>query len=304
VDHTILIICLTRFQSLLASMPLVRGIKSQYPNAKVHFVIQQENLGYLQRIPQVDKIFIYSKDATPLALNLLKENYTFLIDLEQSNTSYFLTSYLPHKYKSKTKVLNFPKGGFFQRHLTRKKAFESLTLSSDFIKTFEKSLSILNDGKGWSVNLMETDTLKQDDLPTSHSLGYYCFVVDFDKHNALLRNLLNSIKHPVVLIGKEQAAAMNSLKQINEIQIYITANKFTDYEILQILQNSKLNIIESENSYSLWAALAKKPIIEVGTVRLPLGDLPEYTNANSKNLGFVASSEMPSKLASVINSFL
>lgn len=283
-------------------MPLLRAIKKAYPDAKVHFVVKKDFVPYLQRDVLVDKIFVYSTDATSLALNLLKENYSHIIDLEQSRTSLFLTRYLPQKYKSKTKVLNFPKGGLIQRLLTQKKAFQSETLSSDIIATFQKNLTIQNDGKGWGSNILPSDALKKEDLPTSHSLGYYCIAVDFETNNAAVRNLIESIPHPVILINKTNSVAITTLKQINDVQVYDAAEKFSDFEIIQILAVSKVNIIEANNKSSTLAALAKKPIIQIGEPKLPLSDLPEYTG--KQHLANISLNDVGRQLAGLVRGFL
>jgi len=88
----ILIIRLSSLGDILLTTPLIRAIKSQYPQIEIHFLLKTNFTDALKLNPYLSKIYTLSKDAgiDLLVDSLKEEKYDAIIDLQNNPRSTLL----------------------------------------------------------------------------------------------------------------------------------------------------------------------------------------------------------------------
>jgi heptosyltransferase-2 len=297
----ILIIRLHLLEKVMATIPLVKAIKAKYPDAIIHYVSSEELQDYLSKFSEIEKVFFVKGDITPTVLTLLKEKYTATIDLQWNARSRFITSHLGQQFNAMLTKYRYPSCYF--KKIFSKKYFDVPNISAAFINATNKPI-----GKGNSLNLSTAilqwyypttaaDELKKEDIPTSHSVGYYCIdIADLTAQQSNIAKLIQAIPFPVVLLGSQKDTTLAAaLKEIDPIKVYVACGKYTQAEEFNILKNSKLNIL-STNIYRALGAAAQVSMIDAGAVELGIAELEPFclgqVNANYRKLLWQNSGDM------------
>lgn len=102
----ILIIKFRFIGDVLLTTPLVANLKAHYPNASIHFALNQGTQAVIQNNPQIDKIHIYDRGTIKksnifkriwlelkYALELRKEKFDIVINTETSDRGIFLAKF-------------------------------------------------------------------------------------------------------------------------------------------------------------------------------------------------------------------
>ena len=102
----ILIIKFRFIGDVLLTTPLVANLKTHYPNASIHFALNQGTQAVIQNNPQIDKIHIYDRGTIKksnifkriwlelkYALELRKEKFDIVINTETSDRGIFLAKF-------------------------------------------------------------------------------------------------------------------------------------------------------------------------------------------------------------------
>src|SRR3990167_6925024 len=93
----ILIIRFSSIGDIVLTTPVIRAIKKKYPSAELHYLIKNNYLPVIQHNPYIHKIFTYSGTLKWLLLELRKEKYDYLIDLQNN----FLSQYISFRLNIK-----------------------------------------------------------------------------------------------------------------------------------------------------------------------------------------------------------
>jgi hypothetical protein len=136
----------------------------------------------------------------------------------------------------------------------------------------------------WHYPDQESEQLSKDDLPTSHSLGYY--VIQLSKHikPTEIERVIAAIKFPVIVIGdKNDFEIAEKIKQADPFKIYNACGKFSEPEQVQIFKNSKVNAIATIH-YAVLAVSSAKPIIIIGNFKPVFTDIIGYSAIDNYNL--------------------
>jgi ADP-heptose:LPS heptosyltransferase len=275
----ILIIRLHGLDKLMATIPLVKAIALQHPEAIIHYVSTEEYQNYLSKFSEIEKLFFVKGDITPLVLQLLKEKYSHTIDLQRNARSKFITAHLGQQYNAILTKYSYPKGFFAQFNTSS--AYRVSNLSSKFIQS-TKDLHLSKENLQWYYPTLPEDELKKDDIPLSHSVGYYCIDVQeaqvFEKE---ISQLIQQIAFPVMLIGDQGSFSFaEKLKQIDPFKVYNACGKYTEAETFNLLKRSRLNLMQSVLHICLAAAAQKNLIVTSNSV-LCIQELMPYAQGNS-----------------------
>jgi ADP-heptose:LPS heptosyltransferase len=270
----ILILRLHQTDKIFATIPLVKAIMQKYPTAIIHYVTSESFIHYLEKFSEIQKIFCVKGDITPLVLTLLKEKYSHTIDLQGNPRTRFITSHLGQQFNAILTKYSYPTG--LWRKLFSKKYFQAPNLSSLFISC-TKELQLSTSHLQWYFPTTEIDDLKKNDLPMSHSLGYYCIDV-VAKHQKEIANVIANINFPVILLGtiKEMEIA-EQLKSADAIKIYNACGKYTDGEQCNILKGSKINIVH-HTLFTTLSATVSVPIIDTNIAQSHIQELVPFCN--------------------------
>jgi hypothetical protein len=279
-NYKFLIICLNHKGMAMASIPLIKNLKSNYPNDAVHVLSTDSLQNYYSRIPEVEDITILKHDITPVILGLLKNYYSHIIDLSCTSSTYLIRTYLAQAYNRNVVKICYPNSKL-TRLFGKAKAYNSQqNLSTKILQACSKKLKITISTTAWHYPILQEEVLKEKDLPTSHSLGYY--VINTANISAnVVKEVVESINHPVIILNTSTTALDEEYIQLASPKIYVATNKFTEAEQVQILANSKINIV-SELQIGYLAIASKKSIVYPKSLIIPVLDAEPYCYANNK----------------------
>jgi ADP-heptose:LPS heptosyltransferase len=86
----ILVVQLGRLGDVILMTPLLRELKKQFPEAKLHFLSGKHNKAVAEKIPYLDKVHVYEKGLTgsiSIVRELKKENFDLWIDPKDHRSS-------------------------------------------------------------------------------------------------------------------------------------------------------------------------------------------------------------------------
>lgn len=111
----ILIIRLSSFGDIVQSLVVLEGIKKQYPNSEIHWLVRSDFKALVDKHPLIDKCFHIARGAKfnsllKLSIDLKKENYTRVYDAHNNTRSNILgLLFLGQRLFTKLKWLERPK---------------------------------------------------------------------------------------------------------------------------------------------------------------------------------------------------
>ena len=89
-----LIIRFSSIGDIVLTTPVIRGLKKQVENAKVHYLTKKQFLPVIQANPYIDKIHLLEETVHATTEKLKKENFHYIIDLHRSLRSLLVKKYL------------------------------------------------------------------------------------------------------------------------------------------------------------------------------------------------------------------
>jgi len=233
----ILIIRLSSLGDILLSTPLIRAIKSRFPQIEIDFVLREQYTDTLKLNPHLNKIFLYKKNNV-LNKNIFDEiaanNYDLIIDLQNNLRSRKITSI------AKSKVVRFDKRTFDKFLLVNFK-INKLNNAPQIPVRYAQTIDDLNlDNKG--IDLFTDKTANQLIIGKENLIGLCPGARHFTKrypkeYFIQLANQLYQHGHEVVLFGgKIDKQLCNEIK--NEIPFVIDLSN--DDDLLQTATDMKI----------------------------------------------------------------
>ena len=284
---TFLIVRFSSIGDIVLTTPVIRCLKQQVPNCKIHFVTKTQYATILYSNPYVDKVIEYNGDWNVLISNLKTMKYDYIIDLHHNARTLRLKNAL------QVKSFSFNKLNIHKWLLTALKinVMPSVHIVDRYMSAV-KSFNVTNDGKGLDYFIPELDEVKQNDLPASHLFGYIGLVIGA-AHNTKklpvekLKELCSKIHYPIILLGgKEDRANGEQIEAIDRGHVYNSCGKFSLNESADIVRKAKL-IITHDTGLMHIAAAFKKPIISIWGNTVPaFGMTPYYGNIEISNAKF------------------
>ncbi len=285
----ILILRFSGFSELMMTTPLVRGVRTKYPNSEIHFLVKREYEHVLIHNSYINKVISFEGDLRDTVLLLLAEGYDVLIDLQNSLRSANVSAMLRQACNSHVKVYR-ANNMRARKFLLRNAGINFLpdrSVAEQFLRAGKK-LGIVNDGQGFDYFIPEGEKIENSDLPMSHSAGYISFVLSNEKNVAKLslvdwKALCKKIIYPIILQGgKDDEAMAEEIKKIDPIRIYNSCGKFSVNEQADIIRCAKVVVSNECDLMHIAAAYKRKIIALMQTGRPQLGRYPYYGFNNLK----------------------
>lgn len=279
-------ILLIRFSSIgdiVLTSPIIRCVRNQFPNAEIHFLTKLKFKDVVASNPNINKFYYLEGDIQPIVLDLVKEKYDVIIDMQKSWRSNYVKSLLKQAFNSNVESFTFKKLNFKKWLLTSFK-INLLPDKSIVERYFEsvKPLGVKNDGQGLEFFIPSEDEIKKDDLPMSHSVGFVACAIGGQHATKKMpleqwSLLCKHLPLPLVLLGgKEDADFAEELKKIDPVKVYNACGKFSLNESADIVRKSRI-VITHDTGLMHIAAAFKKPIISIWGNTVPeLGMFPYY----------------------------
>ena len=286
-SNTFLIVRFSSIGDIVLTTPVVRCLKQQVPNCKIHFLTKTQYSSILQNNPYIDKIIGYDGDWNMLISNLKTTKYRCIIDLHHNARTLRLKNSLDIKSFTFNK-LNINKWLLTALKINTMPNKHIVDRYMDTVKSF----NVTNDGKGLDYFIPELDEVKQSDLPSSHLFGYIGLVIGA-AHNTKkmpvekLKELCSKIHYPIILLGgKEDRANGEEIAAFERGHVYNSCGKFSINESADIVKKARL-IITHDTGLMHIAAAFKKPIISIWGNTVPsFGMTPYYGNVQITNSQF------------------
>ena len=275
-----LVIRFSSIGDIVLASPVFRCLKKQIITSEVHFLTKSSFKIVTQSNPYIDEFFYFDKNIDEVIRQLKKENYDYIIDLQnnfRSNTikrSLRVKSFTIDKLNiektllTKTGINMMPK-----RHITLR--------SLDTIKEFGAK----DDGAGLDYFIPQKDLIKENDIPASHLAGYIALVIGASYYTKKLpahklKALCAGIDHPIILLGGgEDKETGDLVAKIDNVKIYNACGKFNLNESADLVRRSKL-VISNDTGLQYIASAFNKPTLAIWGSTSPKLDVEPFYGKN------------------------
>ncbi len=280
-----LIIRFSSIGDIVLTSPVVRCLKTQFPEAEVHFLTKNRNADLLQANPYIDQIQLFDDSLSDTIRTLKAENYDYIIDLHNNLRS------LRVKLGLKARSYSFNKLNFRKVLLTR---FKLNTMPDGHIvdRNMEtlRPFNIVNDGEGLEYFIPEEDEFQISLLPESFRNGFVALVLAGTYATKRMpvekyRKLISESNIPFVLLGGKSERAMAScILEWNTGNVVDFTGKLRINQSASLVKNARLVISNDTGLMHIAAAFHKKILSVWGNTSPELGMYPYLPGEGSEIL--------------------
>ncbi|MDP1844713.1 MAG: glycosyltransferase family 9 protein [Sediminibacterium sp.] len=271
-----LVIRFSSIGDIVLTTPAIRCLKTQYPNAQVHFLTKGSFKAVTEANPYIDQFHYFENDLNALIDELKTENFDYIIDLHKN----FRTAII--KFKLKKPVLSYNKLSI-QKWLLTQLGINTMPKRhiTDRCLDALQPLGIQNDEQGLDYFIPDGKGIQPNDIPLAQMAGYVAIVIGasyFTKKLPVkkLQALCEQINFPIVLIGgKEDTNDGEAIASIDPIKIYNACGKFSLYESADLVRRAKL-IISHDTGFQYIACAFNKKVLAIWGGTSPLLDVEPY----------------------------
>lgn len=232
----------------------------------------------MEHNPYIDKMHVLQDDWKKMIRELKEENFDYIIDLHHNLRTLRVKKDLGVPAFSFNK-LNIQKLIFVK--LKWNVMPKHVHIIDRYLKTVE-SFGVKNDGEGMDYFIPKESEVKENDIPTSHQLGYIAIVIGasyFTKKMPVykLQELCRAIDHPVMLLGaKEEFNDAEEIASVDPVKVYNACGKFSLHESADLVRKSRVVISHDTGLMHIAAALKKSVISIWGSTTPSFGMVPYY----------------------------
>lgn len=280
-----LVIRFSSIGDIVLTTPVIRCLKQQVAEARVHYLTKIGFKEIIENNPYVDKLHLLRDDFDEMTDELKQEQFDYVIDLHHNLRTLKVKKALKKVPSYSVNKLNIRKWIFTAFKINLMPRLHIVDRYFETVAPF----GVKNDGRGLDYFIPEKDIVPDTDIPAAQSLGYVGIVIGA-AHNTKklpvhkLKELCTKIDHPIILLGgSEDRATGNEIASIDPIKIYNSCGKFTLSESADLVRRAKV-IITHDTGLMHIAAAFKKPIISVWGNTVPsFGMTPYFGSAMVKN---------------------
>lgn len=281
----ILVIRFSSIGDIVLCSPVFRCIKNQIPDVQLHFLTKSSFKKVTEANPYIDKFFYYHHNLSEILEELKAEHYDYVIDLHRNLRSIKIAKGLNKK------TYTIDKESVRKILLTKFKidVMRKVHITQRCLETL-KPLGVHDDGLGLDYFIPESDRIKEEDLPTSHSAGFVGVVIGASYYTKKLpvnklKELCTKINYPIVLIGgKEDRFIGAQISAEDPGKIYNACGKFNLNESADIVRRAQL-IISHDTGLQYIACAFQKPVLAIWGGTSPRLDVEPYYGSQFKNVG-------------------
>lgn len=276
----ILIIRFSSIGDVVLTSPVVRCIKRQLPDAKLHFLVKKQYASLLTSNPYIDKIHSFERKAKEIIPELKKENFDFIVDLQKNRRSLCI----------KTR-LGKPSGTF--NKLNKKKwllanfkinLLPKVHVVDRYFGAVRK-LGIINDDLGLDFFIPGEDKIDFSKvLPEIFHRGYIALVVGSKQNTKKIPTekaieICKAVGKPVVLLGgKVDSEKAKSISEAMPDKVFDACGNFNINQSASFAEQADAVITTDTGLMHIAAALGKKVISVWGNTVPDFGMYPYYPN--------------------------
>ena len=273
-----LIIRFSSIGDIVLTTPVVRCLKKQLPLSEIHYLIKPKFKMVMEHNPYIDKMHVLQDDWKKMIPELKEEKFDYVIDLHHNlrtlrvKKDLGIPSFSFNKLNIQKLIFVKLKWNVMPKHVH---------IIDRYLETVE-SFGVKNDGEGMDYFIPKEHEVKENDIPTSHQLGYIAIVIGasyFTKKMPVykLQELCRAIDHPVILLGaKEEFNDGEQIASVDPVKVYNACGKFSLHESADLVRKSRV-VISHDTGLMHIAAALKKPVIALwGSTTPSFGMVPYY----------------------------
>jgi len=254
----ILILRFSSIGDIVLTSPVVRCIKTQFPEHQIHFATKANFKNLFIRNPYIDKIHCLDNDISTLISELKAEKFDLILDLHRNLRTRIIRTKLRVKTYAfdklnleKWMMVNLKINMLPYEHIVDRYLYTAL------------ELKVQNDGKGLDYFIDPNCSISEFNLPQAYhvyALGAQHSTKKLPLHKQI--ELLQNINQTVVLIGgKEDEAAGLALAEVAPNAINLCGQLSIDQSAL--LMQGSAKVYTHDTGMMHIAAALKKPIVSI-----------------------------------------
>lgn len=271
---------LIRFSSIgdiVLTTPVLRCLRRQYPDARIHFLVKQQFSQVIAANPYIDVIHTFDGDLGAVTGKLEQENFDYVIDLHRNLRTMRVKRALDRPSLTFNK-LNFRKWLYVN---FKWKVMPDKSIVDRYFEGL-KPLKLKNDGEGLDYFIPENLQTSQDDIPMGHWAGFVGCVIGgsyFTKKYPVARwkEFVAECPYPIILLGgPEDRDAGNEIVAADPVKVYNACGKFNLNESADLVKRARV-VVSNDTGLMHIAAAYKKPIVSLwGNTTPQMGMFPYY----------------------------
>jgi len=281
----ILVIRFSSIGDIVLTTPIVRCLKKQIPNAKIHFLTKAGFVSLVENNPHVSKIYSIKDKVAEVSEALKKENYDFVIDLHHNLRSAQVKRVAGSKSFSFNK-LNIEKWLLVNLKINK---LPNVHIVDRYFETI-KTLNVLNDNEGLDFFIPDKDLVDVASVFKLNANTYRALVVGgsyYTKQIPInkLQEICRLSDKPIIVLGsKEDAPIGLQLEKEFVDKVFSACGKFNINQSASIVKQAD-KVISSDTGLMHIAAAFKKDIFSIWGNTIPeFGMYPYLPGKNSKIL--------------------
>jgi heptosyltransferase-2 len=250
----------------------MRCIKTQYPNAEVHFATKESFKVLVENNPYIDRYHLLGKSLNELIENLQTEKFDFIIDLHNN----LRTSIIKLRLFS-VKTFSFDKLNFKKWLLVNLKINQipNVNIVDRYLETV-KSLGVKNDLKGLDYFIPEKDKLQINETYVAYAIGGQHFTKKLPTNRII--EVCQKIDGKIMLLGgKEDIPAAEEIEKALGNKIINACGKYNLNQSASLVQQAEYIITHDTGLMHIASALKKKVISIWGNTVPEFGMYPYLT---------------------------
>jgi len=280
----ILVIRFSSIGDIVLTTPVIRGIKKDLPDTKLHFLTKLRYRELMESNPYIDKIHTLDKELSTVIKELKEEHFDLIIDLHNNLRTIIVKLQLNGKSYSVDKLnwrkwllVNMKANFLPDRHIVDR-----------YLDTV-KPLHIENDGAGLDHFISQSDEVDLNSLPKTHQQGYIAFVIGAKFATKRLPEdklitICKGVTSPIILLGdkNDQLIANNVAEQVGN-KIFNGCGLYSINQSASLVKQSEM-VISFDTGLQHIAAAYNKEIISLWGNTVPeFGMYPYYSREQSNN---------------------
>jgi len=283
----VLIIRFSSIGDIVLTTPVIRNLKTQWPDAEIHYCSKQQFASILDSNPYIDKAHYLENSFSDLIKQLKKENFDLVIDLHNNLRTSVIKFRLGAKNYSFDK-LNKQKWLMVNLKINR---LPNKHIVDRYMDTL-KPLDIKMDNLGLDYFIPEKDEVPVDWLPETHQKEYVAYAIGAQHNTKKLPfkrmvELCDKINKPIVLLGglgdeeigeklesffrrtKKSEPMEEGLTELNKkTVIYNACGKFNLNQSASLIKNAKY-VFSHDTGLMHIAAAFKKEVYSIWGNTIP-----------------------------------
>ncbi len=281
----ILVIRFSSIGDIVLTSPVLRCLKKQMPQARVHYLTKKRNADLLEANPYIDHIHLFDNDLDATINELRKERFDLIIDLHHNLRT------LQVKRKLRVRAYSFRKLNFLKFLFASLKInlLPKMHIVDRYLDTV-KHLDIKNDEQGLDYFIPEYEEFPLETLPEAYKNGFIALVLGgtyFTKRlpASKYRSILDMPNKKFILLGgKHEKEIATEIMNWQTGNVLDYVGKLTINQSATLIRESSLVITNDTGLMHIAAAFRKKILSVWGNTVPEFGMVPYFPDPQSEIL--------------------